>query len=361
MITSKHITNLVEVLSKVPVIPISSADILDFVNNVKSYENIGFAIDKSSNTLSLFIAIRVARNIKDRTRAIQCLVSPDFIESCQGLLKQLKPYFGSFSFDNNSRLPAIFWKSTFHESKSELTMVFSDTSLFVDIQFEFPISIIGKFPGTPGLSDALGRLLHYIAGQLSRSKENSISTGELDELVSEFVAKIQSKTSIPIREIGGNVNLSASVDVYCDFKVTEETEGLSVNDYMKVFLDTNNDKLRLPIKNIERLLDAPVKPSIFSSRCIFSVQSKLTKISVLVALYGGRESEMPNHNIPKIGPVPAGKIRLVVSFYPIGEIAFLPGFSLDDLADAIANIFVDYKRLIDYFVNRPTKKTNANW
>ena len=140
---------------------------------------------------------------------------------------------------------------------------------------------------------------------------------------------------------------------YLVVPIEKREQSTKVRDYFLEFLDEIDRKLILPVKELERVVGPATVGIQYPS---YTFQLPKTLLDMGLNLYNTDSTSISSLNLSH----ERGIVVYFRIFHP-KELNFLPENILKELADSIGEMFIGYKKLINQFNNKPTKKTNADW
>ena len=182
-----------------------------------------------------------------------------------------------------------------------------------------------------------------------------ITPAKVKNFIEKFASNLETKTQLKVDGSVGSQGLM--LRSYVPFN----EKSVSFGKVQDNFSDYGESKLEIPLKNLEVLYGAKFN----SSGSLFSMKNYLGYLHI------------PS-NFPRYGPTEYGpkEIRLEVSVCCVKapnsyqlvvmislslEVTDIDKKNQETLLDAIADVFLGYKKLVNQFNNKPTKKTNADW
>jgi hypothetical protein len=123
------------------------------------------------------------------------------------------------------------------------------------------------------------------------------------------------------------------------------------------FFKETKDKLELPLSSLKKISR---RGDFLKDRGLWFPYHGFfaTASEVVIGLLFHEDG---NSSLRKESPVLPGFIRVLCVLY---NLDYLVGFSnkeLDSYTESIVDVFTGYKKLINQFNNKPSKKTNADW
>jgi len=285
--------------------------------------------------------------------SLSCSVSDfldDFKNQFKVLSSDLTKFLGPISPSGGSRFLTSMYKQT-HSSLEVgsyygglgMSFVFDTSLLFLDFIFdpEFIESL-----GSSGFAIFCVNSSTYI--------RNQVNKGEAESPENQICSGIVKKSQLPIRYVNdGRPNL------YLDIPVVSESKESPKERFFK----ETKDKLELPLsslKKISRRGDFFKDSGLwFPYYGFFGASSKI--------MVGLLFHEDGNSSLRKESPVLPGFIRVLCV---LSNLNYLIGFYNDDeeldsyiesITESVVDVFIGYKKLVNQFNNKPSKKTNADW
>jgi hypothetical protein len=183
------------------------------------------------------------------------------------------------------------------------------------------------------------------------TKLRQVSVEQVLDFKRELISKIKSTTSF-IKE---QPKLSPrAISFTADFLVGSQESKISNRNYAEEFFNQQTNLFGVPVKNLKKLFGESkfLNETPINFAFIFELAGT-PEFYIRVELYSGGRSFL--------GEIPNNVVRVGVILYPVYAVSFMPEISIDDLTSAIGDVFIGYKKLVNQFVNKPTKKTNADW
>lgn len=225
----------------------------------------------------------------------------------------------------------------------------------IRITFHFTNDLVSKVVGSDGrkfyreIGNIFTSFLDEVSGYRTRKFSHSgDNKKKLDDVILDIAQKSGVKPSIN-RSEGSVTDKKTTVFYIHDIDFEGPLHGKTTEDVVKSFIEENERRIGIPLKKLESLLGGVL--SIVTNEygnSIIQAELKLrnskTKVKINLSFLTG-------------GII----FRMYVCFINLEEIIAFCGPKLDELPLAIREVFQGYKKLMMYFVDKPTKKTNADW
>jgi len=268
----------------------------------------------------------------------------DFKKQFEMLSSDLTKFLGPISPLTNPRFLGSNYKQThsFLEVGNSsdglgMSFVFDVSILFLDFIFD-PEFI--ELLGSEGFATFCVSSSVYIRNQVTKR--------EAESLEKKICSGIVKKSQLPIKYVyDGRPNL------YLDIPVVSESKESPKERFFK----ETKDKLELPLSSLKKISR---RGDFLEDRGLwFPYHGFFATASEVVVGLLFREDG--NNSLRKESLVLPGFIRVLCVLY---NLDYLVGFSnkeLDSYTESIVDVFTGYKKLVNQFNNKPSKKTNADW
>jgi hypothetical protein len=357
MIRAKDIISIIEVKTKKSVDnKISKKEIEKFKNEVEvaSHVTLSFIIREVTDEFIVSFSIKlVAEGNKSPSSVISLFLNSDEfrnefnkfihpIEVCLG-----SPYIKYNAWSRSQDIDILACAR--FPNDPELTIENHLGSPFVEILFRSKLSLINIDPENFAfnIGDTFRQLILFI----TMTKLRQVSVEQVLDFKRELISKIKSTTSF-IKE---QPKLSPrAISFTADFLVGSQESKISNRNYAEEFFNQQTNLIGVPVKNLKKLFGEPkfLNETPINFAFIFGLAGT-PEFYIRVELYSEGRSFL--------GEIPNNVVRVGVILYPVYAVSFMPEISIDDLTSAIGDVFIGYKKLVNQFVNKPTKKTNADW
>ena len=363
MIRAKDIISIIEVKTKKSVdTKISKNKIEEFKKEVAAASHVTptFTIRETTDEFITSFSIKlVAEGNKSPSSIISLfLKSDEFKKEFAKFVQPIEICLGNSYITHN---PWSFIQDTEilagarFPNDHELTIENHLGSPFVDIVFRSKFSYLNL----ENFAFNIGHTFRQLIGFITMTKLRQVSVEQINNFKQELISKIKSTSSF-IKE--QPKRSSDAISFSADFLVGSQESKISNRNYAKEFFIQQTNLIGVPETN---LLGVPVR----NLRKLFGEPKFLTETSVNFAFIFGLAGtpefyirvELYSEGRSFSGEVPNNVVRVGVILYPVYAVRFMPEISIDDLTSAIGDVFIGYKKLINQFVNKPTKKTNADW
>jgi hypothetical protein len=278
---------------------------------------------------------------------------------------------GKTEFDSSEKTRYIRINGTKDHSK----IVFNCGISPVIISFEFLSPLLDSVAIDKNFYKIIGKIFNVILDAVSEMRVCHVSSASSNllepdkDIVTEIVSKIEKECKFPISV---TKHLSSVSSVYNpDFvfffsmpTMLDRTKLSKKSTLIDLFYQQSKDSFDVPLRSLEELFQTKVRLNAFPNSCRFFMKVKDSSISIGVNI---GEFKDPNPN---------SEIGVSIECMNFNELLFLfgdedtsRGYSSKlfigkntlKLISAISDALVGYKRLITHFVNKPVKKTNADW
>jgi hypothetical protein len=343
MIKAKEIMRLVESPQKT---------FIDFMNEIyKHTDKLKFETIESGSTCSLSFEVTMVK-------AVSYPGMDDlFFVAIEPKLKQLvsdfEYYFGNGKIKSTHRPHG--YQVSFAEFQASLSIYRSMVPLTGNNGNEFMISFQFR--------------KEFIDHMFNPSNQKTNFPGVLVsefEVILDYIIKYRSekvnlvfarnRTNVFADMVKAYSHLSLDVE-YSDEVLTFVLEiPIGINkspNYFFDFVAFAGDKITIPLLGISKIagpIILGVKPQSYK---INILKTQLRLVVILSSPGDASVPEVRNSRTPELVVV----FRII---FP-NELVFLPEDTFKPLALSIGNMFMGYKKLVNQFINKPDKKTNADW
>ena len=358
MIKAIDIINILEVKTKKSVDnKISKKEIEEFKKEVEAASHVTptFIIREVTDEFIVSFSIKlVAEGNKSPSSVISLFLNSDefrkefnkFVHPIEVCLES--PYI-TYNAPSRSQDIDVLACARFPNDHQELTIENHLGSPFVEIVFRFKLSLITLDP--ENFAFYIGDTFRQLIGFITMTKLRQVSAEQILDFKQELISKIKNTSSF-IKE---QPKLShRAISFTADFLVGSQESKISNRNYAEEFFNQHKNLIGVPVKNLKKLFGEP--KFLTETPINFAFIFELTgtpEFYLRVELYSGSRSFL--------NEVPNNVVRVGVTLYPVYAVRFMPEISINDLTSAIGDVFIGYKKLVNQFVNKPTKKTNADW
>jgi hypothetical protein len=250
-----------------------------------------------------------------------------------------------------------YFESKYDKYKSLLFVGSSPDGQQLRVGFMFKKQLLDDSVDNPqSLTDTYYRVGSFFDQMLSRALEFKIKHSDpktREDVESQVLSGIRKKSGMDVHGVQGNIN-DNEYYLYCFINATNPDD--KEQNFIE-FISGSLEKLNVVYDGFKK-----IGATVSSSKHIYSTYSTIsTSIefkgysNITVSLY----DDITLHNLHGFKPNPPhGYITIAICYGYAVELGSLPEDYIKNLIGAISECFVGYKKLINQFVNKPTKKTN---
>jgi hypothetical protein len=286
----------------------------------------------------------------------------------------------------NSGITSTIGKTTFESSEKSRYIKISGTKDYseiifncytspVTLSFRFLSSLLDPVVASKDFYKMIGKFFNLVLDAVSEMRVSHISSASSNllepdkDMVTEIVSKIEKECKFPISVTKRQSSVAGAYSPAFAFffsmpTMLDPTKFSKKLTLIDAFYQQSKNSFGVPLRSLEELFHTKAQLNTFPSTCRFIMKVKDSSISIWVSIGDFKD------------PNPNSEIGVSIECMNFNELLFLfgdedtsSGYSSKlfigkntlKLISAISDALVGYKRLITHFVNKPVKKTNADW
>jgi hypothetical protein len=257
---------------------------------------------------------------------------------------------------NSDSSISIYYPQT--KSTLNITDAGQTANLSVRVELSFPENVLDlETLYTPRFVEIVG---NSIFGKfllvVSDYRTEQVFGDEFLSIKDKLVSGVNKGFGREVKSIGTN-DTQPRLFLFYDFPVKKLTDKSSNQGVLTDFMTEVKPMIIYPLKELHKILRSIED----TTDGVFHFSSSNSMFYVSVILSDSESTGEAAAYTTDVGQPKPGNIRVFCALVKFEELEFIPETGLGDLIDAISFIFLNYKKLINNYNNRPTKKTNADW
>jgi len=300
-------------------------------------------------------------------------IAPDFIDKFNGTFRTLSYQLSTYLGKSDYTIHALGIISKFYDKYSayfEVSCGDSNPSTFgknidagsVRLEFSFKEDLFSSdfTDSRDFIKDVEFAFTKFFAFVSEFRKKNSTANTLIsfkDNFFSDILGKVENLVAVNAPKIGRDNNHK--------YFFTQSIKVPETPTFLNDLVVSLGQRIFIPTKPLSSICGQNVEfinnrdKSRFTSPAL---ELKGISTTFTIDLYCGPKLQVVSVPPPFNGIEP-GILKVACQIENFQELPFLPGgaSSKEKIKDAIAYIFIGYKKLINQFINKPTKKTNTDW
>jgi hypothetical protein len=233
------------------------------------------------------------------------------------------------------------------------------TDSSVRVELSFPENVLDlETLYTPRFVEVVGNLIfgEFLLAVSNYRTEQVVFGDEFLSIKDKLVSGVNKGFGREVKSLGTN-DTQPRLFLFYDFPVKKLTDKSSNQGVLTDFMTEVKPMIIYPLKELHKILRSIED----TTDGVFHFSSSNSMFYVSVILSDSESTGEAAAYTTDVGQPKPGNIRVFCALVKFEELEFIPETGLGDLIDAISFIFLNYKKLINNYNNRPTKKTNADW
>jgi hypothetical protein len=311
-----------------------------------------------SNIKSTFI-----KNFVDSFRVVTLNLAKDLGRK-EVLGKSLLTYIGVWYPDHSVEL-SVFGENPPIKRVCGTPLVSVMKSECVRMEFSFPLSLLdSKFAFSTRFIDNLGsRAFSRFVTAASNSRGGNIEAiapNDIIRLENKILTGVKTASGLKILDFADHLE---GYELHLAYNYSVEGKEVNTKFNIQKFCDVVGPKITIPLSGLKTLCNqkaiSTVPSDEISQRRSYDFIVPGTSSTIKVNIVAG--DNIKDSYSQLFGKLPQYNIRVMCNINRISEWTYIEDKLLDSLIDVISSLFKVYGQLVRGYVDRPAKKTNADW